>query len=199
MIFFSVVVPVYNRPQELDELLDSLTKQTYANFEVLIIEDGSSQKADHLVEKYTSQLELHYYYKQNSGQGFSRNFGFEKAKGDFSWKRSVSMASNFTSTGKCPSRRSQMDDFRRVRASAPECPNPITTAGFTEKRNFGDSMGEGSGGKSCTGSGSGRIFFSEGGPVSKPVQSQLRSRRKRRGEKKNRQSLDLAQRGRTRR
>ena len=83
MIFFSVVVPVYNRPQELDELLDSLTRQSYPNFEVLIIEDGSTDKSDHLVEKYQGKLDLHYYYKENSGQGFSRNYGFERARGDY--------------------------------------------------------------------------------------------------------------------
>lgn len=83
MRFFSVVVPVYNRPDEIDELLESLTRQTYTNFEVLVIEDGSTLKCDHIVEKYQDKLNLTYYFKPNSGQGFSRNFGFEKAKGDF--------------------------------------------------------------------------------------------------------------------
>lgn len=80
---YSVIVPVYNRPDEIDELLQSLTKQTYKNFEVIIVEDGSDLKCDHIVEKYSEQLVIQYFYKQNSGQGFSRNFGFEKAKGDY--------------------------------------------------------------------------------------------------------------------
>lgn len=80
---YSVIVPVFNRPDEIDELLLSLTKQKYKNFEVIIVEDGSDKKCDQIVEKYTGQLPIRYFYKENSGQGFSRNFGFEKAKGDY--------------------------------------------------------------------------------------------------------------------
>lgn len=80
---YSVIVPVYNRPGEIDELLDSLTNQTYKNFEVIIVEDGSDQRCDHIVEKYSDRLTIRYFYKKNSGQGYSRNFGFEKATGDY--------------------------------------------------------------------------------------------------------------------
>ncbi|MGK7395476.1 MAG: glycosyltransferase [Candidatus Cyclobacteriaceae bacterium M3_2C_046] len=80
---YAVIIPVYNRPQELNELLQTLTKQTYKNFEVLVIEDGSSQKSEEVVRKYSGQLDLKYYYKENSGQGFSRNYGFAKASGDY--------------------------------------------------------------------------------------------------------------------
>lgn len=83
IIRFSIVIPVYNRPDELNELLDSLTRQTYANFEVVIVEDGSTQKADRVVERYKDTLNLRYFYKENTGQGFSRNFGFERANGDY--------------------------------------------------------------------------------------------------------------------
>ncbi|QSE95909.1 glycosyltransferase [Fulvivirga lutea] len=83
MRFYSVIIPIYNRPQEIDELLESLTKQTYTNFEVLVIEDGSSKKCEHIVQKYADKLDVQYYFKENSGQGFSRNFGFEKAKGNY--------------------------------------------------------------------------------------------------------------------
>lgn len=83
MYFYSVVVPVYNRPQEVEELLDSLTKQTFTNFEVLIIEDGSTDKCDQVVDSYQPKLNIHYYFKENSGQGFTRNYGFERAKGDY--------------------------------------------------------------------------------------------------------------------
>ena len=82
-MFFSVIIPVYNRPQEVDELLDSLCKQSYQHFETLIIEDGSEQTCKNIVEKYTNRLDIRYYYKENSGQGFSRNFGFKRAEGDY--------------------------------------------------------------------------------------------------------------------
>lgn len=82
-MFFSVIIPVYNRPQEVDELLESLTQQSFKGFETLIIEDGSEEPCKHIVEKYSDDLDLRYYAKENSGQGFSRNYGFERAKGDF--------------------------------------------------------------------------------------------------------------------
>ncbi|RFZ94083.1 glycosyltransferase [Mucilaginibacter conchicola] len=82
-MFFSIIIPLYNRPQEIDELLDTLTRQTYKQFEVLVLEDGSVNKADEIVKKYTDRLDLRYYEKPNEGQGFTRNFGFERAKGDY--------------------------------------------------------------------------------------------------------------------
>ncbi|MBL3658091.1 glycosyltransferase [Fulvivirga sediminis] len=82
-MFFSVIIPVYNRPDEIDELLDSLTKQTYDHFEVIIVEDGSTNNCEAEVGKYASQLDITYYSKPNSGQGFSRNYGFERAKGEY--------------------------------------------------------------------------------------------------------------------
>lgn len=81
--FYSAIIPLYNRPDEIDELLESLTKQTYTNFEVIIIEDGSTNDAKHIVPKYTDQLNITYHFKENAGQGFARNKGFEIAKGDF--------------------------------------------------------------------------------------------------------------------
>ena len=83
MRFYSIIVPVYNRPAEVDELLESLTHQEFTNFEVLIVEDGSDQDCKHIVSKYEDQLSIQYFFKENSGQGFSRNFGFERAKGDY--------------------------------------------------------------------------------------------------------------------
>jgi glycosyltransferase involved in cell wall biosynthesis len=80
---YSVIVPVYNRPDEVDELLDSLTRQTYSHFEVLIIEDGSTKPCEDIVKSYESKLDVRYYFKENSGQGFSRNYGFERAKGEW--------------------------------------------------------------------------------------------------------------------
>lgn len=80
---YSVIVPVFNRPEELDELLESLSIQTFKDFEVLVVEDGSTIKADHIAAKWEKTLSLRYFFKENTGQGFSRNFGFERAEGDF--------------------------------------------------------------------------------------------------------------------
>ncbi|MDY0779208.1 glycosyltransferase [Tenacibaculum sp. IB213877] len=81
---FSIIVPVYNRPAEVDELLESLTKQDFQEgFEVIIVEDGSENTAEKVVEKYTSQLDIKYFFKKNSGPGASRNYGMQRAMGDY--------------------------------------------------------------------------------------------------------------------
>lgn len=80
---YSVIVPVYNRPQELEELLDSLTRQTFKNFDVLIVEDGSTSRSETVVEKFSQQLRTHYFYKPNTGPGPSRNFGYQYAQGEY--------------------------------------------------------------------------------------------------------------------
>ena len=82
-MFFSIIIPLYNRPQEIDELLATLTAQTYTRFEVLVIEDGSVKDAKEIVASYADRLDVKYFFKPNEGQGFSRNFGFERAKGDY--------------------------------------------------------------------------------------------------------------------
>jgi glycosyltransferase involved in cell wall biosynthesis len=82
-MFFSIVIPLYNRPQEINELLHTLTAQTYTQFEVLVIEDGSLNDAKTIVESYANKLDISYYVKENEGQGFARNYGFAKAKGDY--------------------------------------------------------------------------------------------------------------------
>ncbi|HEY4326077.1 MAG TPA: glycosyltransferase [Mucilaginibacter sp.] len=82
-MFFSIIIPLYNRPQEIKELLETLTVQTYKQFEVLVIEDGSTEDAAEIVKGFTGKLDVKYFVKPNSGQGFTRNFGFEHAKGDY--------------------------------------------------------------------------------------------------------------------
>ncbi|MCX6216270.1 glycosyltransferase [Spirosoma sp.] len=82
-MYYSIIIPVYNRPGELRELLVSLTKQTYKNFEVLVIEDGSTDTSDGVVADFADQLAIRYFFKENSGQGFTRNYGFERARGDY--------------------------------------------------------------------------------------------------------------------
>ncbi|MDR6784845.1 glycosyltransferase involved in cell wall biosynthesis [Pedobacter africanus] len=82
-MFFSIIIPLYNRPQEIDELLHTLTRQTYTQFEVLVIEDGSVNDAKAIVARYANKLDIKYFFKPNEGQGFTRNYGFERAKGDY--------------------------------------------------------------------------------------------------------------------
>lgn len=80
---YSIIVPVYNRPDEVDELLDSLTRQTYGDFEVIIVEDGSQTPCREVCGRYSGRLTLAYYEKPNSGPGQSRNYGAERARGEY--------------------------------------------------------------------------------------------------------------------
>ena len=80
---WSIIVPVYNRPDEVDELLQSLTTQTEKDFEVVIVEDGSEKTCEDVCKRYAGILDLHYYYKENSGPGQSRNYGAERARGEY--------------------------------------------------------------------------------------------------------------------
>ena len=80
---YSIIVPVFNRPDEVDELLESLCSQTQKDFEVVIVEDGSEKTCKDVCDKYANILDLQYYYKENSGPGQSRNYGVERAKGDY--------------------------------------------------------------------------------------------------------------------
>lgn len=80
---YSIIVPVFNRPDEVDELLDSLTRQTVSDFEVLIVEDGSQHPCQEVCQRYESRLYLRYFMKENSGPGQSRNYGAERAQGDY--------------------------------------------------------------------------------------------------------------------
>lgn len=80
---YSVIVPVYNRPQEVAELLESLTRQTLRDFEVVLVEDGSTITSEKIFEQYSSRLSIQYFFKPNTGPGPSRNFGFEKARGNY--------------------------------------------------------------------------------------------------------------------
>ena len=80
---YSIIVPVYNRPDEVDELLCSLTRQAFADFEVLIVEDCSAIPCMDVCDKYAGKLNVRYYQKENSGPGQSRNYGAERANGDY--------------------------------------------------------------------------------------------------------------------
>jgi glycosyltransferase involved in cell wall biosynthesis len=80
---YSIVVPVYNRPQELQELLQSVVLQHRQDLEIIVVEDGSTIRSDDVVNTFNDKLDLKYIYKTNSGPGPSRNVGFEKASGRY--------------------------------------------------------------------------------------------------------------------
>ncbi|MDD2327744.1 MAG: glycosyltransferase [bacterium] len=82
-MYYSIVIPLYNRPDELDELLSSLCEQTDKRFEVIVAEDGSRQKGDRVVAKYRDRLPITYFEKPNSGPGLTRNAGAARATGNY--------------------------------------------------------------------------------------------------------------------
>ena len=83
MLQFSVIVPVYNRPDEVSELLESLSLQTFKNFELVLIEDGSTKPCLNEVEAYRAIMQIQYIVKENTGRSDTRNIGMQHAKGDF--------------------------------------------------------------------------------------------------------------------
>ena len=83
MIQFSIIVPVFNRPDEVKELLESLCLQKDKNFSIVLVEDGSSIPCRDIVNHYHDKLDIKYFFKDNSGPGDSRNYGMEKSTGDY--------------------------------------------------------------------------------------------------------------------
>jgi len=82
-LYFSVIIPVYNRPDEIDELLQSLSIQTDKGFEVLVVEDGSTICCEEVCKQYENMLTLRYFHKPNSGRSETRNYGMERASGNY--------------------------------------------------------------------------------------------------------------------
>jgi len=80
---YSFLIPVYNRPEEVDELLQSLTAQSFSDFEVIVVDDGSSLPCREMTERYAGRLDLHYHTKPNSGPGQTRNYAAERARGEY--------------------------------------------------------------------------------------------------------------------
>ncbi len=80
---FSIIIPVYNRETEVEDLLISLTMQSTNDFEVILVEDGSSQPCRHVAEKYSSIIDVKYFFKENEGRSIARNYGLERATGDY--------------------------------------------------------------------------------------------------------------------
>lgn len=83
MSYISLIIPVYNRPQEIHELLESLCHQQNPDFEVIIVEDGSKEDCKWVVDQYVNKLNIKYFFKENSGPGLSRNYGAEQATGEY--------------------------------------------------------------------------------------------------------------------
>ena len=83
-MYFSFIIPVYNKTDEIDELLESLSKlKSEVPFEVVVVEDGSNVTCEHIIEKYNSKLSITYFFILYSGPGDSRNYGMQRAKGDY--------------------------------------------------------------------------------------------------------------------
>ena len=80
---YSVIVPVYNRPDEVDELLQSLMRLSYKDFEVILVEDGSSIPCKEVADRFQDVLDIMYFTKENGGPGMARNFGAERASGEY--------------------------------------------------------------------------------------------------------------------
>ena len=75
---------MYNREAELKELLQTIVKQKFSgSFEVIVVDDGSDIKCQELIDQFGSVIPVTYYYKQNTGPGDSRNYGMDRATGDF--------------------------------------------------------------------------------------------------------------------
>lgn len=80
---FSLIVPVYNRPDEVKSLLESLAEQDDKGFECIIVEDGSTVPCREICEQYGNSVDLKYFYKENEGRSIARNYGMDRADGDY--------------------------------------------------------------------------------------------------------------------
>lgn len=79
---YSIIIPVYNRPDEIEDLLASLAAQTCRNFEVVVVEDGSTVPCREVIEKYAQTIPVKYFFKPNEGRSIARNYGMQRAEGD---------------------------------------------------------------------------------------------------------------------
>lgn len=82
-LFFSIIIPVFNRPDEIEELLDSLVKQSKKKFEIIIVEDGSTERCEKIISKYSESLSVQYFYKKNEKPAIARNYGAKRANGNY--------------------------------------------------------------------------------------------------------------------
>jgi len=80
---FSIIVPVYNRPDEMKELLASIEEQDYSDFELIIVEDGSTITSENICKEYNKKFPVSYFFKENEGPSIGRNYGAERTKGEY--------------------------------------------------------------------------------------------------------------------
>jgi len=80
---FSIITPVYNRPQEVEELLESLVHQRFRDFEIVLVEDGSTEPSKHIVDRFKNRVQVQYHFRQKEGPSPARNYGFMVAKGEY--------------------------------------------------------------------------------------------------------------------
>lgn len=80
---YSVIIPVYNRITEVEDLMRSLSQQTCKDFEVIIVEDGSSEPCEEVVKEYEGKVDVKYFFKENEGRSIARNYGMERASGEY--------------------------------------------------------------------------------------------------------------------
>ena len=80
---YSFIIPVYNRPEELGELLESLCGQTFTDFEAVVVDDGSTVSCKEVADRFASRIAIHYYYIENGGPGPARNYGAGVARGEY--------------------------------------------------------------------------------------------------------------------
>ncbi|MDA9261983.1 glycosyltransferase family 2 protein, partial [Flavobacteriales bacterium] len=78
---FSIIVPVYNRPDEMRELLESLAKQDCTDFELVVVEDGSTISSEDVCKEFNAKFPVSYFFKENEGPSIGRNYGAERTKG----------------------------------------------------------------------------------------------------------------------
>ena len=81
--YFSIVIPAYNRAHLISKTLDSVLNQSYENFEVIIVDDGSTDNTEEVVKPYLADQRFRYYWKSNGERGAARNFGVLKSNGEF--------------------------------------------------------------------------------------------------------------------
>ena len=81
--YFSIIVPDYNRIDEVSDLLESLTHQSDNDFEIILVEDGSTEPCKAVADQYADRLNLQYYHKSNEGRSIARNYGIVRANGDY--------------------------------------------------------------------------------------------------------------------
>src|SRR5687767_12485413 len=84
MLFFSIIIPVYNRSHLLGETIDTVLAQSYSHFEIILVDDGSTENVKELLcQKYSNELKLKYFHKEKEERGAARNYGLKQATGDY--------------------------------------------------------------------------------------------------------------------